>query len=98
MLQKIKRFFTGKWVKRITGLLLVWIIIHIIYITVDGFNNYKGKADVAIILGNTVYANGSLSAWLQGRVDKALALYKEGKVKKIFASGGIGTQENGRYP
>ena len=98
MLQKIKRFFTGKWIKRVAGLLLVWIIIHIIYITVDGFNNYRGRADVAIIFGNTVYADGSLSAWLQGRVDKALALYKEGKVKKIFASGGIGTNENGRYP
>jgi vancomycin permeability regulator SanA len=98
MLQKTKRFFTGKWIKRVAGLLLVWIIIHIIYITVDGFNNYSGKADVAIILGNTVYANGSLSARLQGRVDKALALYKEGKVKKIFASGGIGAKENGRYP
>ncbi|MEP6726998.1 MAG: YdcF family protein [Bacteroidota bacterium] len=98
MLQKIKRLLAKKWVKRITGLLLFWIIVHIIYITADGCNEYKGKADIAIILGNTVFADGSLSFWLQGRVDKALALYKEGRVKKIFASGGIETEENGRYP
>jgi vancomycin permeability regulator SanA len=53
---------------------------------------------VAIILGNRVYSDGSLSSWLKGRVDEALLLYKEGKVKKIYASGGISENENGNYP
>jgi vancomycin permeability regulator SanA len=98
MLQKIKRFFKNKWVKRITGFLLAWLIIHIIYICVDGCTDYQGNADVAIILGNTVFSNGKLSYWLQGRVDKAFALYKAGKVKKIFASGGISKHAEGDYP
>ncbi|HTE10980.1 MAG TPA: YdcF family protein [Chitinophagaceae bacterium] len=93
MLQKTKLLLIYKWVKRISGFLLIWIMIHIIYITIDGLRDYDGKADVAIILGNLVYADGNLSAWLQGRVDKAIVLYKEGRVKKIFASGGIGTKE-----
>jgi len=78
--------------------LVVWILIHIAYISIDGLTDYHGKADVAVILGNRVYANGRLSSWLQGRVDEALELYKEKKVRKIFASGGISTSEDGGYP
>ncbi len=68
MLQKIKRFVSNKWVIRISSFLLFWIIIHIIFIGADGLNDYKGNADVAIILGNHVDPNGKLSSWLQGRV------------------------------
>jgi vancomycin permeability regulator SanA len=98
MLRKTKLLLIYKWVKRISGFLLVWILIHIIYITIDGLRDYSGKADIAIIPGNRVYADGNLSAWLQGRVDKALELYKEGRVKKIFASGGISSREDRYYP
>jgi vancomycin permeability regulator SanA len=90
--------FKNKWFKRITLFLLVWILIHIIYITIDGFNDYLGSADVAIILGNHVYEDGRLSSWLQGRVDEALLLYQQGKVKKIYASGGISENDAGNYP
>ena len=94
------RFFSRyKWIFRIALLPLLWIVIHIIYITIDGMNDRADKADVAIILGNTVFADGSLSPWLKGRVDAALKLYREGRVKKIFASGGIGmTKDEGDYP
>ena len=98
MLQKAKRLFTNKWINRILVFLLAWIIIHAVYITIDGFNDYTGNADVAIILGNHVYADGHLSSWLKGRVDKALVLYKAGRVKKIYASGGISLNKDGPYP
>jgi len=98
MLRKIKKFINRKWVKRVAGLLLLWVLVHVIYITTDGLNDYNGKADVAIILGNHVNADGSLSPWLQGRVDKALALYKNGRVKKIYASGGINVTPGDTYP
>ncbi|MES1221344.1 MAG: YdcF family protein [Bacteroidota bacterium] len=98
MQQKNKRPPGYKWIKRIAIFLFVWIIIHIVYITVDGLSSFKGNADVAIILGNRVFKDGSLSGWLQGRVDAALVLYKAGKVKKIFASGGTGTDPDNNYP
>jgi len=98
MLQKIKRLFKHRWFKRVTLFLLVWAGIHIIYITIDGLCSFKGHADIAIVLGNRVFKDGSLSTWLQGRVDEALVLYRAGRVKKIFASGGIGTNEDGNYP
>ncbi|MEO6313478.1 MAG: YdcF family protein [Chitinophagaceae bacterium] len=98
MLQKIKQFFARKWSRRVLLLLLCWATAHITYITYDGLHDYTGSADVAIILGNQVHADGSLSPWLQGRVDKAVDLYRQGKVKKIFASGGRGTKKDGFYP
>jgi uncharacterized SAM-binding protein YcdF (DUF218 family) len=53
---------------------------------------FTGKADVAIVLGNAVRDDWSLSPVLQGRVDEALDLYRKGQVKKIFVSGGIGLE------
>jgi len=67
-----------------------WFILHCIYITIDGFHNYEGRADVAVVLGNTVFKDSSASPWLKGRLDKALQLYREGRVRKIFVSGGKG--------
>jgi vancomycin permeability regulator SanA len=70
--------------------LAVWFLLHVIYISWDGLRSYKGNADVAIVLGNPVGADSSLSPWLQGRVDQACQLYKSDRIKKIFVSGGPG--------
>ena len=74
----------------VLAILLIWFLIHVAYITMDGLNSYKGDADIAIVLGNPVNSDSSLSPWLKGRVDKAYDLYQEGRVKKIFVSGGPG--------
>ncbi|MBS1566596.1 MAG: YdcF family protein [Bacteroidetes bacterium] len=88
-----------RWPVRIGLFFAAWILIHVIYITIDGLHDRGDRADVAIILGNAVYPDGSLSPWLKGRVDAALKLYREGRVKKIFASGGIGMSPDERgYP
>ena len=76
----------------------IWVAIHATFITVQGLQDYEGTADVAVILGNRVYADGSLSPWLKGRADAALAFYRAKRVKKIFASGRISPQEDGGYP
>ncbi|GAC1453057.1 MAG: hypothetical protein NVSMB7_15780 [Chitinophagaceae bacterium] len=98
MQQKNKRIFTYKWCKRVILFILFWISIHVIYITADGLRKFKGNAGVAIVLGNRVFKNDSLSAWLQGRVDAALKLYRDGRVKKIFVSGGISKDKEGNHP
>ncbi|HEY4149144.1 MAG TPA: YdcF family protein [Chitinophagaceae bacterium] len=96
---KLKRFFRDTWPGRITALLLLWLLLHIGYITIDGLIDRNDRGDVAIILGNAVHPDGSLSPWLEGRVDVALKLYRDGKVKKIFASGGIAMDSTeGGYP
>ena len=83
-----------KWLIVITG---GWILLHLIYITCDGLLEYKGKADIAIVLGNRVDADSSLSPVLKGRVDRALRLYREGHVGKIMVSGGQGLLD-GKVP
>lgn len=99
MPQKLQALVKNKWLRGIAGFFILWVTIHIIYITIDGLHDYKGKADVAVILGNTVYEDHSLSPWLKGRVDKALELYRQGRVKKIYASGGQRSIESGSgYP
>jgi vancomycin permeability regulator SanA len=85
-----KLFRINKTIKWLLILLAAWIGLQVVYVTWDGLHSYKGNADIAIILGNTVRADGSLSPWLKGRVDKALELYQHGRVREIMASGGQG--------
>lgn len=72
----------------IVGLLFCWFIIHLIVITIDGFNDKIQKADVAVVLGNKVYEQGP-SKRLQGRLDRAVEIYQQKMVDKIVVSGGI---------
>ena len=79
---------------RIAGLLLgIWILGQLIYVCVDGFRDYTGTADIAIVLGNRVNADSTLSPVLKGRVDRALELYRDRKVARIMVSGGLGKGE-----
>ncbi|HEY4207463.1 MAG TPA: YdcF family protein [Puia sp.] len=87
--------------KRITrilsGVIVLWVVIHLIYSTLDGVGDYKGSADIAVVLGNRVDADSSLSPVLEGRVNKALLLYKQGRVRRIMVSGGLGLKA-GKVP
>lgn len=78
---------------KITLLILVsWFLIHTIYITIDGLHDKGNKADVAIVLGNKVNEDGTLSERLKARVDKSIELYNQHRVKKIIVSGGLGKE------
>lgn len=69
-----------------------WFIIHSTCILVDGLYDDTGKAELAIIFGNTVNKDGTLSPRLKARLDKGLELYKDSTIKKIFVSGGLGKE------
>jgi vancomycin permeability regulator SanA len=94
----LRKFRLNKKIRFVIWVLILWVCAHIIYITVDGLSEYDGSADVAVILGNRVLADGTLSSWLKGRTDAALELYKQKRIKKIIASGGISANEDGGYP
>jgi uncharacterized SAM-binding protein YcdF (DUF218 family) len=81
----------------VVGILLAWLFLHMVFITIDGLLDYHGSADMAVVLGNRVDADGSLSPVLKGRVDRALELYRQGKVPRIMVSGGLG-EHAGHYP
>ena len=86
----MKRIFI--FIKSIFIILLVWFVAHSIYITIDGLNDKQTKADVAIVLGNKVNKNGTLSERLKARLDKSIELYNEKRVTSIIVSGGLGKE------
>lgn len=78
---------------KITFFLLgIWFLAHSIYTIIDGLNDKNTKADVAIVLGNKVNEDGTLSERLKARLDKSIEIYKNGRVKKIIVSGGLGKE------
>ena len=78
-----------KYFKIILTILATWFLVHTVLITIDGLTQTNASADVAVILGNLVYANGNMSNGLKHRVLCGLKLYQEGRVKKIIVSGGV---------
>ncbi|HEY4112328.1 YdcF family protein [Puia sp.] len=93
MAKQKKRWFRGVFL-----VLIAWPVIHMLYACYDGLHAYKGKADIAVVLGNHVFPDSTLSPVLQGRVDRALQLYRDGRVPRIMVSGGKGQPEMGRPP
>jgi vancomycin permeability regulator SanA len=84
----------SKWRKLLAGLLVfpLWFFIHVVYITADGLTDELERADVAVVLGNTVERNGQPSERLRARLDKAVELYEKNLTAKIIVSGGFGAE------
>jgi vancomycin permeability regulator SanA len=74
---------------RLALLLLIFFVASAIAIVWDGLSDKVQAADVAIVLGNAVSANGQPSARLQARLDKTVELYHQGLFQAIIVSGGI---------
>jgi len=80
------------FLKYLTFIVAVWFLIHSTIIIIDGLYDENKKADMAVILGNKVNTDGTLSERLKQRVDCGLELYKKGRVQKILVSGGLGKE------
>lgn len=61
-------------------------------IALVGFSDHAGTADIIVVPGNTVRADGSVSERLQSRLDVALQLFHEGRAPTLFVSGGMGRE------
>jgi vancomycin permeability regulator SanA len=82
-----------KRILKITFLLFTtWFLIHTIYIVSDGMKDENKKADVALILGNKVNPDGTLSERLEKRLVCGLDLFNKKRVNKIIVSGGLGVE------
>jgi vancomycin permeability regulator SanA len=62
------------------GFLAVWLLVHTRCITWDGLHNSQQRADIAVILGNKVNEDGTLSECLTQRLACGLALYRAGRL------------------
>lgn len=83
ILKPIKYLFIG---------LFCWFIIHSVYIVADGLTDKNTRADVAIVLGNKINEDGSLSKRLEARLNKSIELYNNKRVQYIIVSGGFGKE------
>ena len=81
-----------KALKQLFYIFIIWFFGHLIYSSIDGLLDNNEKADLAVILGNKVNSDGSLSERLQKRVECGLQLYKNKRVSKILVSGGFGKE------
>lgn len=58
----------------------------------DGLHDEIRPADLGVVLGNTVYPDGTLSPRLAARLDRALELRAEGVFQLVLVSGAIGKE------
>lgn len=61
-----------------------------IFMAIDGSRDSGESADAALVLGFALAADGSPRPQIIGRVEHAVALYKQGRVKRLVLSGGAG--------
>ncbi len=78
--------------KLVITILLIWFLGHIVYITIDGLTKNEKNADIGVILGNKVNEDGALSERLEKRLECGLNLYRNGQVKRLIVSGGLGKE------
>ena len=79
-------------IKIFIAILIAWFLLHSVFITIDGLHDSHQKADVAIVLGNKVNEDGTLSPRLKARLDKSLELFNQKRVQAIIVSGGLGKE------
>jgi vancomycin permeability regulator SanA len=58
----------------------------------DGLHDNIARADMGLVLGNTVFPDGTPSPRLAARLDRAIELYEEDRFEKILASGALGKE------
>ena len=75
----------------LTGAVL-WLFVHTIIVVADGLHDTRAPADAAVVLGNQVNVDGTLSERLAQRLLCGLRLYQTGQVKQLIVSGGLGKE------
>lgn len=88
LLRRAQKF---KW-KYGLALLVGWLLLHTLLITLDGLRDSQQPADIGVILGNKVNADGTLSERLTQRLACGLALYRSGRIRRVLVSGGLGRE------
>lgn len=81
-----------KYLKGFFWLGLAWFLLHLVLICIDGLTDEERPADVAVVLGTTVNEDGSLSERLEARLDRAVQLFEDSLVTRLFVSGGLGKE------
>jgi vancomycin permeability regulator SanA len=81
-----------KKLKIVSLILTLWFLSHQLIIVAEGLTIKPKRSHVAVVLGNKVNQDGTLSKRLQARVDESLKLFNDSLVNKILVSGGLGLE------
>lgn len=88
----MKLFLRSKWVRWLLSgvlVLLVYLLWQMWDIRRVGYTDDGSSADVALVLGAAAYP-AKPSPVFQARIDHAIALHRQGRVKRIILTGGFG--------
>ena len=77
---------------RVPILCLSLVLLGCLVLAAKGFREDVFTADAAVVLGNQVFPDGTPSARLAARLDRAVRLYREGACPMIIVSGGVGKE------
>jgi vancomycin permeability regulator SanA len=81
----IRGFF--RLLSRLLTIVALALVLTAVWIVYDGMNDSGSKADCAVVLGAAMLADGQPSPVLQERLDKAIEVYRAGRVPIIIVSG-----------
>ncbi len=81
-----------RWAGLFVGLPTTLFLSVAVSLCLWGLVEDDAQADAAVVLGNAVEPDGTLSPRFQARLDRALDLYREGKVRLLIVSGGVGRE------
>jgi vancomycin permeability regulator SanA len=73
-------------------MLLMAPLALVIAILLDGLMDNVKESDVGVVLGSKVMPDGTPSARLRARLDKADELFRQGMLKYVIVSGGTGKE------
>ncbi len=73
-------------------LAVVFGIVCAIALSIAGSRERLFSADAAVVFGNTAYPDGTPSPRLAARLDRSLALYRDGFCRAIIVSGAVGKE------
>lgn len=79
-------------IRILAGTLAVLFMLASLAIVIWGLADRINVADIVIVPGNTVAADGTPSPRLQARLDAALRLFEHHRVRLIFVSGATGSE------
>ena len=81
-----------KKIKYFLYFLVLWFVIHEVIVITDGLTDENTKTDIAVIYGNTVHEDGTLSERLKARLHRGIQLYNDSLTDLLFVSGGLGKE------
>jgi len=76
----------------LSGAIVSAVILACAVLVWNGLHDDIHHADVALVLGNKIEADGTPSARLRARLDKTVELYRDGLFPAVIVSGGIGRE------